>query len=186
MNAVFLILLLVGLCAETLRFGGEAALASLSTGASNAAALCLSLLGAYLFWMGLLGVMRRSGLMEKLSKLLRRPIAWLIPDAQGAYSEIAGNFSANILGMGNAATPLGISAMQKLQLQNKDSARASRAMAAFFLINASGLQIIPTGMIALRASYGSVQAASVFMPAFLSSSCATLVAILFCKWVLRP
>ncbi|MCL2671534.1 MAG: hypothetical protein FWF10_05815 [Clostridiales bacterium] len=185
MNTVFVILLLVGLCAQTLRFGGEAALASLIAGAYNAATLCLSLLGAYLFWMGLLVVMRRAGLLEKLTRLLRPVIAWLMPGASTAYPEIAGNFAANMLGMGNAATPLGIAAMQKLHKGNPSPDVATRAMLAFFLINISGLQIIPTGIFALRAGYGSAQATAVFLPILLSSLIDTLIAVLFCRWVLR-
>ena len=105
---VFGLMLVVGLLWITVTQGGDAATASMMAGAGEAVTLCLELAGAYLLFMGVLGVARRAGLMETLSRALSRAIGWLFPRAGKASGAIALCFSANMLGMGNAATPFGL------------------------------------------------------------------------------
>ena len=166
---------------ETWLKGGDATLASLMGGAQDAVTLCLSLAGAYIFWMGLMGVLQKTGLLGKLSRALRPAIAFLFPNAGEAGEEIAGNFAANMLGMGNAATPFGIAAMRKLNLNNPRPGVATDEMCVLLAINSACLQIIPTGMISLRAAFGSAAPAAVATPILLSSICSTLVAVLLCR-----
>lgn len=118
MNLLFALLLGVGILTELITKGGDAALASLLAGAGEAVTLTITLMGAYLFWMGLMGVIRRSGLMEKLSRALAPAIRFLFPDVNSAAAPISLNLAANILGMGNAATPFGIEAMWLMQQSN--------------------------------------------------------------------
>lgn len=185
MNSLFVILLVVGIGLETWLKGGDATLASLMSGAQNAVTLCLSLSGAYLFWMGLMGVLQKTGLLPKLSRALRPAIRFLFPNADVAQEEIAGNLAANMLGMGNAATPFGIAAMRKLNLGNPRPGVATTDMCVLLALNASCLQIIPTGMIALRQAFGSQAPAAVALPIFLSSACSTLVTVLLCRVLAR-
>ncbi len=177
MNLLFSLLLLVGITVRLVTEGGDAALSSLLNGAGEAVALLLNLAGAYLFWMGLMGVVRRAGLMDKLSRALRPVIAFLFPRAGDAAAPISLNIAANMLGMGNAATPFGIEAMRCLQKSNKTPAIASDEMCALLCINASCLELLPTTMIALRQAAGSAAPAAIVLPTLLSSACATVVAV---------
>lgn len=185
MSIVFVGLLLVGICVQTLTQGGDAVLASLTAGATDAVTLCLSLLGAYLFWMGLMGILREAGLMELLSRSLRPFLRFLFPNAGDADGPIAMNLAANMLGMGNAATPYGLEAMQRLQSRNPHPAVATNEMCVLLAVNASCLELFPATLIALRQSYQSTAPASVVLPTLLSSLLATVAAIVLCRWCCR-
>ncbi|MDO4543381.1 MAG: nucleoside recognition domain-containing protein [Clostridia bacterium] len=181
MNIVFVVMLLIGIIVETVRNGGDAALASLLEGGNEAVTLCITLLGAYMFWMGLMGVMQKSGLMEALSKRLRRAIGFLFPNAGEAAGAISMNLAANMLGMGNAATPFGLTAMRLLDEKNPKKGIATNEMCTLLAVNASCLELLPTTLIALRQAYGSASPAAVVLPTLLSSALATVVAVILCK-----
>lgn len=185
MNLLFSLLLGVGILTELIQKGGDATLASLLSGAGEAVTLTVALMGAYLFWMGLMGVIRRAGLMEKLSRALSPAIRFLFPDAGGAAAPISLNLAANILGMGNAATPFGIEAMRLMQQGNPTPVAATDGMCALLVINASCLELLPTTMIALRQSFGSASPAAIVLPTLLSSACATLVAVILVRALRR-
>ena len=181
MNVLFSLLLLIGVSVRLFTDGGDAALSSLLSGAETAVALILDLAGAYLFWMGLMGVVRRAGLMDKLSRALRPAILFLFPHAGEAAAPISLNLAANMLGMGNAATPFGIESMRLLQKQNPQPAVASDEMCALLCINASCLELLPATMIALRQAAGSQSPAAIVLPTLLSSACSTAVAVLLVR-----
>ncbi len=181
MSWIWSILFCLGALVLTFTKGGDAAIDSMLTGAQEAVTLCLSLAGAYLLWMGLLGVARKAGLIDALSRKLRGVCAWLFPGAGEATGPITLNIAANMLGMGNAATPFGLEAMRLMQKHNPNKAVATTAMCSFLAINASALQLIPTTLIGLRAAAGSLQPASIVLPSFLASAAATAVAIVACK-----
>lgn len=185
MNVVFVLMLMVGVIVETIQKGGDATLASLLAGANNAVTLCLSLAGAYLFWMGLMGVLKKSGLMQLLSRRLRPVIRFLFPNAGEASGAISLNLAANMLGMGNAATPFGLEAMHLLNKRNPTPTIATNEMCVLLAINASCLELLPTTLIALRQVYGSIAPASVLLPTLLSSACSTVVAVILCKVLTR-
>ncbi len=175
----------VGTAAMMIRSGGDAALAAMLSGGGEAVTLCLELAGAYLMFMGLIGVAQRAGLMEKLSHTLGGVVRWLFPNAGGAAGAIALTLSANMLGMGNAATPFGIAAMRQLEQENPHPGTATYDMCAFIAINASALQLLPTGVLALREAAGSAAPADIVLPAILATACSTLTAIILCRWILR-
>lgn len=181
MNWIWCILFCVGTIFVTLFQGGDAALTAMMDGAQGAVTLCISLAGSYILWMGLLGVARQAGLIDALSRKLKRPCEWLFPGAGEATGPIALNIAANMLGMGNAATPFGLDAMRVMQKNNKVKTRATTAMCVFLAVNASALQLIPTTMIGLRAAEGSSQPGAIVVPTLLSSAIATLVAIILCR-----
>ena len=185
MNAVFVLMLLAGIAVETVTKGGDAALSSLLNGATEAVTLCISLSGGYLFWMGVLGIVEKSGLMTKISRLLSPVIAFLFPGAGRAAGAIAMNLSANMLGMGNAATPFGIEAMKLLEEDNPQKGTATHDMCALLIINASCLELLPAGQIALRQACGSLSPASIVIPTFLSSAAATAAAVVLCLLLRR-
>lgn len=181
MNLLFSLLLLSGVAVQTVTQGGDAALSSLLSGAEESVQLLLGLAGAYLFWMGLMGVVRRAGLMDALSRALRPAIRFLFPRAGDAAAPISLNLAANMLGMGNAATPFGLEAMRLLQQENARRDTATDEMCTLLCINASCLELLPTTMIALRQAAGSVAPAAIVLPTLLSSACATAAAVVLVR-----
>ncbi len=175
-----------GFSALLLRSGGDAVLAALVDGAGQAVTLGISLAGAYMLWTGLLNVARRAGLMDSLAKRLRPVIRWLFP---GVGREAAGaitlNLSANMLGLGSAATPFGLSAMRYMAADNPQKGRATHAMCMFLCINASAVQLLPTSMLSLRAACGSLAPAAVILPGLFASAVSTAAAILLCRFLSR-
>lgn len=181
MALIWTILFCLGTGVLMARAGGDAALSAMMAGADEAVALCLELAGAYLLFMGLLGVAKRAGLMEALSKRLHGVVGWLFPGCGEAAGPIALTLSANMLGLGNAATPLGLASMQQLEKYNPHPGMATDNMCAFIAINASALQLLPTGVLALRQTAGSAAPAAIVLPSLLATCVSTLVAIVLCR-----
>lgn len=185
MAIIWSAMLISGLLTLLLRFGGDAAMDALLLGAAEAVTLSLELAGAYLVFMGLTGIVKRAGLMEQLTKKLSRVTGALFPNAPQAAASITMTFAANMLGMGNAATPFGLAAMQDLQKNNPDPRTATNEMCTFLAINSSCLQIIPTGLIALRQAAGSASPAAIVLPCLAASAASTIVAVMLCKILSR-
>lgn len=181
MALVWTVMFCLGAGALMARSGGDAALSAMMEGAGEAVALCLELAGAYLLFLGLLGVAKRAGLMESLSRALGGAVNWLFPGCGEAAGPIALTLSANMLGLGNAATPLGLAAMQQLEKNNPHPGLATDNMCAFIAINASALQLLPTGVLALRQAAGSAIPAAVVTPSLIATCASTVVAILLCR-----
>ncbi len=132
-----------------------------STAAMNSAKECvetvLSMIGVMCFWMGLMEIANRSGLMDKFAKLLSPVINFLFKDVKSekAKKAISMNMAANIFGIGNAATPFGLAAMEELAKENKFRATASNSMCMMVVINTASIQLIPTTLLAFRSAYNS-------------------------------
>lgn len=158
--------------------------ALLSSG-GTAVSLAITLAGAYCLWCGVLEVMRSAGLIQHLADALRPLLHRLfpgVPAKDAAEEAIAENFAANLLGMGNAATPAGLRAMREMQrcaIEKKDKL-PTHDMCLFLVLNNSSLQLVPTTLISLRAALGSSSPADIVLPALLSSSASTLSALLLC------
>lgn len=143
-----------------------------STGALN---LCINLCAVYAVWLGVLEILDQSGLSNKLAKLLRPIIKKLFPKANlEVQKDIAINLSANMLGLGNAATPYGIKAMRGL---DDGSGVANQSMIMLMIINACSIQLIPTTTIGLRAAAGSASPADIILPTLLSTIIACFVGV---------
>lgn len=144
--------------------------------------LSLGLTGVMTLWLGLMKIGERGGAVPILSKLVGPFFARLFPEIprnHPATGSIIMNFSANILGLDNAATPLGLKAMKDLQEINPDKDTASNAQIMFLVLNASGLTIIPLSILADRVSLGSVNPTSIFIPTLIATSCSTLAGLLY-------
>ena len=181
MDILFVGLLLAGILWTLLTQGGEAAMAALLQGGSEAVTLCLKMWGGYMFWLGLMEVGSRAGLMEGLSRLLAPVIKKLFPRAGKAAPAITMNLAANILGMGNAATPMGIKAMSCLDRENANPLYASDNMCMLVVLNTTSIQLIPTTIIALRAAASSADPFSIILPIWISSLTAVLSAVSLAK-----
>lgn len=144
--------------------------------------LCITMLGVMSLWMGLMEVARGVGIMERLTKRLRPVIRLLFPDIPGnhiANEYIASNMIANILGLGWAATPVGLKAMKELAELNHHSKIASCDMCTFLIINISSLQLIPVNIIAYRSQYASQNPTEILGAALLVTTFSTMVGIAF-------
>ena len=184
MNAVFCGMLLIGLLRAAATGQAEAAQQALLGGAGEAVTLCLSLAGAYAFFGGLLGVLRESGVTGALANALRRPLFRLFrfaPGEEQALSDISVNLAADMLGMGGAATPAGLSAMRKMAAAGRRDGRASDAMLLFLTLNMCSVQLLPTTMIAIRAQAGAKNPADIVLPTLLATGVQTLTGIALCK-----
>ena len=184
MNAVFCMMLLIGVAAAAAQGKLSAAQDALLGGGAEAVAFCMSMAGAYAFFGGLLGVLRESGVTGALASALRRPLFRLFrfaPGEEQALSDISVNLAADMLGMGGAATPAGLSAMRKMAAAGRRDGRASDAMLLFLTLNMCSVQLLPTTMIAIRAQAGAKNPADIVLPTLLATSVQTLTGIALCK-----
>ena len=158
-------------------------------GTQAAVQLCISITGMLCLWSGVMEVMRQSGLAEKLSRVLRPLLRRLYPqfaEDNGVMDSIAANVSANLLGLGNAATPLGIEAAK--QMSKRRPGVASDAMCMLVVCNTASIQLIPTTVAAVRASQGSADPFDILPAVWLASALSVAVGIGACKvfaWVWR-
>ncbi len=148
----------------------------------EAVTLCITMLGVMSLWMGLMEVARSVGIMDRLTKRLRPIIRLLFPDIPSdhvANEYIASNIIANILGLGWAATPVGLKAMKELANLNNNSKIASCDMCTFLIINISSLQLIPVNIIAYRSQYASKSPTEILGAAILVTIFSTIVGVIF-------
>jgi len=184
MNGVFCALLLAGVLYAAATGQADAAQRALLLGGEEAVGLCLSLAGAYGFFGGVMGLLREGGVASALARGLKRPLARLfrfLPGEEAALEDICMNLSADMLGMGSAATPAGLRAMRAMAAAQKRPGQASEAMLLFLVINTTSVQLLPTTMIALRAQAGARNPADIVLPTLLATAAATLSGVVFCK-----
>lgn len=167
--------------------GNTAALGNaILDGAADAVTLTLSLAGIMCLWCGVMEVLREAGLITKLARLMRPFLRIFFPDScgegQGA-EEIAANISANMLGIGNAATPLALSALEKMQKNNPDPSRPTNDMVTLAVMNTASVNLLPTTILALRRASGSQDPFSVILPIWLVSSVCWLLALVLARAV---
>ena len=155
---------------------------------SDAVELTITFFGTITLWCGIMQIAEDSHLSEKLAKLLKPIIRFLFPEVKNdekINSEISLNMIANILGLGNAATPLGLKAMKSLQEKNSSKDTLSNPMAMLILLNTASLQFIPTTIIAIRISLGSANPTSIIAPVWLSTLLAALAGVFAVKLFIK-
>ena len=161
---------------------------SIANSAELAVKISISLIGVMAFWLGLVKLAEKSGLVALISKLVRPVTDFIFPDIPAghpALGNIAMNISANALGVTNAATPIGIKAMEDMQTLNSKKDTATNPMCMFLAINTAGFQLIPASVIAVLAASGSTNPAEIIGPTILVTLFGTIVAIIAAK-VLQP
>ncbi len=159
--------------------GGEVATAALD-GAEGAVTLCISMFGVVCLWTGVMEVMKKSGLASALAGLLRPLLSRLYPRAAcDTLESISANFSANLLGLGNAATPLGLEAAK--QLSGDGNGVASDGLCMLVVCNTASIQLIPTTVAALRSGLGSGSPFDILPAVWLASSISIVVGISTCR-----
>lgn len=173
MNAAFALLFLLS-SITLLITAPDALLPALLLGGSKAATLCVSLLSSYALWLGLMSVWERSGVTRGVSRLLKRPVRALFQiENDDTVEATSMNLSANLLGIGGAATPYGVKAASLMQ-NEKNGGFAS---AMLFIVNATSLQLIPTSVIAFRVSLHSLSPADIILPSLLCTAFSSLLGI---------
>ncbi|MBQ0058019.1 MAG: hypothetical protein KBT20_10230 [Bacteroidales bacterium] len=145
--------------------------------------ICLGLTGVLSFWLGLMKIGEMGGVIAKFSRLINPIFSRIfpgIPAGHPAQGSILMNVSANMLGLDNAATPMGLKAMKELQELNTKKDTASDAMIMFLVLNTSGLTIIPISIMMYRAQYGAANPSDIFLPLLLATACSSLGGLLLC------
>lgn len=133
---------------------------------------CLKIFGTIAIWSGIMKISEKSGLMDALQSMSYPLVKVLFPELKKeskAVNDIALNMTANIIGLGNMATPVGIKAMQEMKKESKNKDRLSKSMVMFLVLNMASIQLIPTTVIGLRMSYGSNNAAEIVIPVLIAS-----------------
>lgn len=150
--------------------------------------LSISLLGTICLWNGIMQIASKTSIVKHLTKILNPIMKKIFPDIKKddkAHEEITMNIIANIMGLGNAATPLGLKAMKSMQKMNKDKERLSNSMAMFIVLNTASIQIIPTTVIAIRSSLGSSNPTAMIIPVWIVTAFAAGSAILAAKILMK-
>jgi len=175
---VLLVAVSVVFAAATGRMGALTAAALESAG--HAVTLALGLAGVMALWLGLMRIAEEAGLVRLLARAARPALRRLFPEVPPEHPALGAmvmNVAANVLGLGNAATPFGLRAMEALQELNPHRGTASDAQALFCALNTASVQVVPASVIALRAAAGARQPADILGATLLASVCATAVAI---------
>lgn len=177
-------MILISLCVSVFTGRVEETAAAAASGAKAAVESFISLLGIMCLWTGLAKIGSRAGLINVFSKILRPITRLVFPklDPNGnAMHAIVLNIVANLLGMGNAATPLGINAVNELKKLSPATRRASDEMCMFVVLNTASIQLIPATVVSMRQAWGSKDPGEIILPVWIVSLCALIVGILIAK-----
>lgn len=161
---------------------------SIFDSAGSAVELSITFLGTMCLWNGIMKIVQETSLINKLTTLLKPLMNFLFPELKkesSAKEKISMNIIANILGLGNAATPLGIKAMSELQKENTKKDTLSNSMVMFIVLNTASLQLIPTTVIAIRTSLGSENPSSIIVPVWIATMAAAITAIFITKSLMK-
>ena len=178
MNIIWFLMVVLSLCFMV--FSDPANMLSTMIGASTEAlTLAVELCAVYAVWLGILELVEASGLSQKLAKLLHPLIKWLFKiDDIETEKMIALNMSANMLGLGNAATPMGIAAMKRL---DDGSGIATHAIIMLIVLNSTSIQLLPSTVIGLRSAAGSSSPADIILPTLIATICTCVVGVTLVK-----
>lgn len=196
LNYLWAGMIFVGIIYGVLTGNMEAVTSGALDSSKEAVSLCLNMCGIMALWMGLMEIAKTSGLIESMTKKISPFVSFLfprIPKGHPAREAISTNIIANVLGLGWAATPAGLKAMEELakleeerdnpvyRKGSKQERIASNEMCIFLIVNISSLQLIPVNMIAYRSQYGSVMPTAVIAPGLVATLTTALLAVLYCK-----
>ena len=188
LNYIWMGLLLIGFTVGIINGRIDQVTKAAMDSAQSAVTVCIGLLGVMCLWTGLMKVAEKSGLVTGISRIVRPVMSFLypeIPKDHPALGAIVMNLVANFLGLGNAATPLEIKAMNELQTLNKDKKTATDSMCMFLVMNTSAIQLVPASIIALRAAEGSKKPAEIIVCIWIASVCATIMGVTAAKLLSR-
>lgn len=184
MNYIFYFLIVISIIAGAVNGKLGDVVNAILSGAELSVKVAFSLIGIMALWLGMMKIAEKSGLVTIISKIIKpvtKRIFNEIPEDSPAIGDIAMNFSANALGLANAATPIGIRAMEELQKHNKDKSSASNSMCTFLAMNTAGFQLIPATVIAVLVGVGYKNPTSIIAPTLLVTTISFVSAIILAK-----
>lgn len=187
-NFIWLFFIVAGFLVAAINGNVEAVTQAAFDGAKSGVSVCFGLISILVFWLGMMRIAEDAGILTKLAILLRPIIRFLFPSVpknHPALGYIMSNMSANILGLGNAATPMGIKAMQELQKLNTDKEKASTAMCTLLALNTSSVTLIPATLIAIRMNFNSLNPTEIVGTTLMATIISTAAAIFVDRWYRR-
>lgn len=184
-NVIWMGMILVGFIFAAVNGNIDSVTKAAFDGAQTGVTVSFGLISVLVFWLGMMRLAEDSGMLAKVAKLMGPLVRFLFPDVpknHPAMGYILSNMSANLFGLGNAATPMGIKAMQELQKLNPDKDTATPAMCTLLALNTASITIIPTTLIAIRMNYQSASPTEIVGTTLLATAVATLAAIAADRW----
>ncbi len=184
LNIIWLGLVLSSIVLAAINGKMNAVVMSITHSSQLAVTVALALIGVMSLWLGIMRIAEKAGLIRLFARLLSPLLCRLFPDVpkdHPAMGAMVMNISANMLGIGNAATPFGLRAMEELQKLNPVAGRATNAMCTFLAINTSSVQILPMSAIAILAANGDPNPMVIVFPALLATSCSTIAGVIAVK-----
>ncbi len=184
MNYIFFFLIVISIVIGAINGKLQDVVNAVMSGAELSVKVAFSLIGIMAFWLGIMKIAQKSGIIDFLSKVLKPVTKVLfneIPPESPAVGDIAMNFTANAFGLSNAATPFGIKAMEELQKENKDKTSASNSMCLFLGMNTAGFQLIPTTVLAVLVGIGYKNPTEIIAPTLLVTCIAFTFAVVLSK-----
>jgi spore maturation protein A len=184
-NYIWVAMTIIGIVFALINGNMEAVNKAVFDGAKEAVTLCIGLISVLVFWLGMMRIAEESGLLQKLTKLFRPIVKKIFPEVPAnhpAMGYILSNIISNMFGLGNAATPLGIKAMEELKELNGGKPEASRSMVTFLAINTASITIIPTTVIAIRINYQSASPTEIVVPTIIATILSAIGAILIDRY----
>ena len=183
-NVIWFGILFIGIVFGLASGNGELLSKTIVTTTEDTVQLVIQLLGMMCLWCGVMKIAERSGLTDKLAKVLK-PVLRLIFKEAGkddkALGAIVMNLTANMFGLSNAATPFGIKAMEEMDRLNGHQEKASNDMVLFLILNAACIQFVPTTVVSIRAAVGSSNPGAIILPALCLTTSASVIGIVLCK-----
>lgn len=183
-NVIWFGILFIGIVFGLASGNGELLSKTIVTTTEDTVQLIIQLLGMMCLWCGVMKIAEKSGLTDKLAKILK-PVLRLIFKEAGqddkALGAIVMNITANMFGLSNAATPFGIKAMEEMDRLNGHSDKASNDMVLFLILNAACIQFVPTTVVSIRAAVGSANPGAIILPALCVTTSASVIGITLCK-----
>lgn len=188
LNIIWLLLLASGIVVAAINGNIEVVTEAALGSAHGAVKVCFDLIGVMALWLGIMKIAEKAGMVRGIARLMKPIIKRLfpsIPPEHPAMGAVILNLSANMLGLGNAATPFGMKAMQELQQLNGESDEASEAMCTFLALNTSCITLVPATIVGVRVSFGSVNPTEIVGPCIFATAVAMTIAISLDYWFRR-
>jgi len=188
LNYIWFGLMAVALVVAAINGTAEAVTRGAVESASSAVQIAIGLVGIMTLWLGMMRVAEAAGLVSLVGRALRPLLRWLFPEVPAGHpaaGAIVLALAANMLGLNNAATPLGIKAMEELQTLNPDKGTASNPMVTFMAVTTSGVQLIPASMIGVLAAAGSTNPTAIIAPTLIATFIGTVAALVAAKLLQR-
>ena len=188
MNKIWAGMLIIAIILSIMSGNLQELISTLMTSTQSAVTTALEMLGMICMWSGFMKIAESTGIVKSFSKKIAPLVRFLFPELpkdNEVTGHIAMNMTANILGLGNIATPLGLKAMEKLEMCNANKERLSNSMMMFIILNTASIQLIPTSVIALRATYHSNNPADIVLPIIIASFGSVITGIILVKIACR-